>query len=272
MGTNIPLWFRIAQVERPSDESVLFAVSAVMKTYPEMPLSPRLPPNTPVTAAYSMWQPSHVDIRDYNRDLNSYYEEYRQHLFAVSNYQNLAARTILLKLLLCNNGNWPAEDIHVMLHFPDGFELRTKENRILPPAAPEPPSQPIAGMPGLKGIADRLRHFEHGIRLPQLRLPDSGPTIRKTHSYDVEFHVKRLKHGFTWSLDTLFLTFDSYETAQSFPIDFRINAGNMPEEALGKVHVIVEKAEVPIPREEFEDPQDEEEKDDSSGNELFVRS
>ncbi len=106
-------------------------------------------------------------------------------------------------------------------------------------------------------------------RLPHVELPGnvSGPTIRRSSSYDVEFHVRRLKHGFSEALDPLFLTFDSYEEARSFAIDFRINAGNMPKESAGQLHVVVDKVEKPIPAAEFEDLQDQREEDSGSDDE-----
>jgi hypothetical protein len=37
------------------------------------------------------------------------------------------------------DGSWPAEDIYVMLHFPDGFTLYDEEH---PPDVPEEPGIP----------------------------------------------------------------------------------------------------------------------------------
>jgi hypothetical protein len=42
-------------------------------------------------------------------------------------------------------------------------------------------------------------------------------------------------------LDRLYLTFNSFEEAQSFGIEYTINAGNLPREAKGYLSVIVRR-------------------------------
>jgi hypothetical protein len=42
-------------------------------------------------------------------------------------------------------------------------------------------------------------------------------------------------------LRELFLTFDSYETANSFHCDYVINVNNLPHALKGKLHFVIEK-------------------------------
>jgi hypothetical protein len=66
------------------------------------------------------------------------------------------------------------------------------------------------------------------------------PKIRKTNSYDVEFRRNKLQHGFIWEFAPLFVTFDTWESAKSFSIDYIIRAGNMIDPKEGKLGVVVE--------------------------------
>jgi hypothetical protein len=93
------------------------------------------------------------------------------------------------------------------------------------------------------------------IRSPEIfspimgRIPDgilssrnaSPPTIRKTGSYEVEFYVERIKHKLQQESDPLYILFESFEAAQSFKIDYRLLAANIPEEVTGQLHVVIEK-------------------------------
>ena len=78
---------------------------------------------------------------------------------------------------------------------------------------------------------------------PSIDLPSnvSGPTIRKVNSYEVHVHVQKAKHNLPLELDPLFVVFDHSESANSFTIDYRILAANIPNAVLGKLHMIIEK-------------------------------
>src|SRR6266404_6048214 len=111
----------------------------------------------------------------------------------------------------------PAEDIHVLLHFPDGFSLYDEEH---PPTAPKEPTVPSKEMrllsqsallPSLPYLSDIGTRFPH----PRDRIV---PRIRKTNSYDVEFEHEKLQHGFVWHFAPLYVAFDSGESARSFAI------------------------------------------------------
>ena len=275
---------RVAQVEELAAAAVESEMAQVMAANPKLSASTGEPvredphPRDPLrmieqarlSAQRLYEQPSPHDIANYNQSLGKFYADYRQYIVSRWEYQNAAARTIVLRLVLRNNGNWPAEDIDVMLHFPDGFELRKKDDRIYLPGQPQPPKRPKGGLAGLIDMQrENLMVNPFMYRLPRVELPGnvSGPTIRRTSSYDVEFYVQKLKHGFSEKLDPLFLTFDSYETAGSFAINFRINAGNMPKESLGQLHVIIDKEEKAVPPAEFEDPQDEQQEDSVADDE-----
>ena len=128
-----------------------------------------------------------------------------------------------------------------MLHFPDGFTLYDEKH---PPKVPEEPAVPSKEMnlfPQASLLSTMPYFPDIKSRLPQPRDP-SVPRIRKTNSYNVEFECDKLQHGFIWEFAPLFVTFDSWESAKSFSIDYVIRAGNMIDAEEGKLGVVVESA------------------------------
>jgi hypothetical protein len=172
---------------------------------------------------------------DYNARARAYYRHYEKYLRDTVAFRRLATRTIQLKLVLANTGTCPAEDIHVLLHFPDGFTLYGEEN---PPREPKEPAAPSKEMNLFPNVS-LLSGFPD-IRMPQPRDP-SLPRIRKTNSYDVTLESEKIQHGFVWNFSPLHAAFDSWEAAKSFSIDYTIHAGNMIDERTGELGVIVEK-------------------------------
>lgn len=71
----------------------------------------------------------------------------------------------------------------------------------------------------------------------------SSPTIRRTNSYEIHFHVRTLKHKYQEPFETLFVAFDSWDTAKPFTVGYELSAGNVPNVVHGQLHVIVEVAE-----------------------------
>ena len=177
--------------------------------------------------------------QDYNARLNAYYCAYDKYLRDTFAFKELALRTIKLELTLENSGTCPAEDVHVLLHFPSGFTVYDEEHPPKPPEEPAVPSKelsPFANVSLLSSIPDI-----HSIRSLQSRDP-TLPTIRKTNSYDVTFQYEKLQHGFAWSFTPLYVAFDSWDSANSFAIDYGVHAGNMIADQYDKLDVIVEKA------------------------------
>jgi hypothetical protein len=172
---------------------------------------------------------------DYNFRVAAYHRAYEKYLRDVVAFKTLATRTVKLDLILANTGTCPAEDIHVSLHFPDGFALYDEEH---PPKQPEEPAIPSKEMNLMPSVS--LPYFPDIHRLPELTDP-SLPRIRKTKSYDVTFEYEKLQHGFVWTLTPLYAAFDSWESAQSFSIDYTIHAGNMIDEQTGELGVVIEK-------------------------------
>ncbi|MCB0194471.1 MAG: hypothetical protein KDJ65_21155 [Anaerolineae bacterium] len=193
-------------------------------------------------------------IAEYNDELDEFFHRYQKYLQDRVSYNNLRRRTIKLEFLLINSGTKPAEDIDIYMHFPDGFQLFNEDNFPDPPIVPEPPSKPKTSLE-LLGSANRV--LSSGIYNPSLRLMDLDPTstfvslpsnvtslnIKHTSSYDVDFHVQRLKHQKRIRPELLYIVFDSFEEAKSFSIDYKILSANVPQEVTGTLNVIIQKEE-----------------------------
>jgi PIN domain len=172
---------------------------------------------------------------DYNARARAYYRDYEKYLRDSVAFQTLASRTVELNLILANGGTCPAEDIHLLLHFPDGFTLYDEDHPIREPKEPSPPSKEMNLFPSVS-----LLHSFPDIRMPQPRDP-SLPRIRKTNSYEVTLETENLQHGFVWTLTPLYATFDSWESAKSFSIDYTIHAGNMIDDQTGELGVAIKR-------------------------------
>lgn len=173
---------------------------------------------------------------DYNARAKAYYRDYEKYLKDSFAFQTLASRTVELNLMVANGGTCPAEDIHLLLHFPDGFTLYDENHPPKEPTEPSPPSKEM----NLFSSVSLLSSFPD-IRMPQPRNP-SLPRIRKTNSYEVTFETESLQHGFLWNLTPLNAVFDSWESAKSFSIDYAIHAGNMIDDRTGVLNVVIQKA------------------------------
>jgi hypothetical protein len=174
---------------------------------------------------------------DYNTRVTTYYRNFETYLRATAAFKTLKTRTIWLKLLLRNGGTCPAEDIHILLHFPDGVMPYDEEHPPKEPKEPRAPSKEMNPFPS-SYLVPSLPNIRAG--LPGLPNPNL-PRIRKTNSYEVTFHCEKLKHGFVWNLMALYAVFDSAESAKSFSIDYTIHAGNMIDEQTGQLGVVIEK-------------------------------
>jgi PIN domain len=171
---------------------------------------------------------------DYNVRAKAYYRDYEKYLRDTVAFKTLGTTTIELNLILANTGTCPAEHVHVLLHFPDGFKLYDGGHTPEEPREPVVPSKEMNLFPNVSLLSS----------LPNIRVPQlcdrSAPRIRKTNSYEVTFEVENLQHGFIWTFTPLYVAFDSLESAKSFSIVYSIHAGNMIDEQTGELGVVIE--------------------------------
>jgi len=182
--------------------------------------------------------PVNYPNRSYNNELKQFYAGMRSYLKAVVEHINLRKRTLEIGLIVNNVGSAPAENVDIDLHFPNGFLLSEKQ-----PKRPMKPTPPVTGMERLRqSILPNFDLADLNRRISQVEISNvSLVGIKKTQSYDVNVNVRRLKHLQSDSIQTFFLTFDSFEAAGSFAIEYRIIADNAPEPFLGSLNCVIEK-------------------------------
>jgi hypothetical protein len=189
------------------------------------------------------------EISAYNKNLDKFYTDYECFLDKYFHWLEVRYRSVLLEISIFNVGTCPAEDIDVFMHFPDGFILRKLADFPESPKELKPPSQPVP-----KTRKDRLSLMTPSLAIstlpqispflnsqPRVQPNISSPDIRRSNSYDVELHVRKLKQNISESFARMSITFDSFEHASSFQIDYRIVAANVPKLITGALHVIVDR-------------------------------
>jgi rRNA-processing protein FCF1 len=242
--------FRIPARQRSAQEYVEKEMAHLRAELPH--LVSKLNPHSDLTVELALGFQLQ-EVKAYNEGLDQYYARYAEYLREFNDFENERLRTIELSIVLENTGSWPAEDVDILMQFPDGFVLLEKKYLRQPPKKPQPPPYPqsllekMSNMFSTLDAASIIGPFMTSPRLHNLRdLPPknvSPPSIKRSHSFEVTCHVQKLKHKFTAPLHPLYVVFDSLEAISSFAIDYGILASNSPKEFPGRLDVIVERVE-----------------------------
>jgi hypothetical protein len=148
-------------------------------------------------------------------------------------------------LELSNTGNFPAEDIDVWLHFPDGFVLYNPEGSRTEPIPPLEPYRPknMFDYPRINFMDFHPVSNIKSVRNLQLsNFSNSGiPDIRQTNSFEVEYRFGSLKHNQSIQLSPLIVEFASFAEIKSFSVDYKIMVGNIPNLLEGKLNISLTK-------------------------------
>lgn len=227
---------------QPAPENIITELDHIKRKYPKM-----IDPTSQPSSVIDFNQISPEQIAQYNQKLDQFYADYDRYLHAKGGWGNHMRRTVALQMLLVNDGSVPAQDIDIILHFPDGFALYNAATLPGPPREPKPPGKPRSPLDSLHA-ASLSRVLDPVGRLPEFwQMPVvpphhnvSEPEIRRTNSYEVTIQVERVKHGLPEALDPLFVAFDSFDGAASFQITYTLHAENLPSKATGELHVKVE--------------------------------
>lgn len=187
------------------------------------------------------------EISDYNRQLDEFYTEYKQYLGKYIPWLDIRCRVFFLKILISNFGTCPAKDIDVLMHFPDGFALCKLSELPNEPEKPHSPPQPVPRT--RKERISIITNFLTAPTIPRLSPSSivsqnqiqpnvSSLDIRRSNSYDVKLHVRKLKQNTIEAFEPIIVMFDSFEQISSFRIDYQLIAANVPKSVTGKLHVI----------------------------------
>jgi hypothetical protein len=237
-----------------ASEAIERGIEQLQKEFPKMPetqLDSQLvnPSRRTIHQMYGSDTPEILpyEISSYNKELDEFYKAYRHYLEEYIPWHDVRCRTFLLDISISNFGTCPAEDIDVYMHFPDGFSLCSILNLPDISERPVPPPQPIPRTQkdrlNLKMSSldvSTLRQFSPFLSSQAQAQPNvSSLDIRRSNSYDVELHVRKLKQSTLEPFDTIGIIFESFEQVSSFQVDYRIVAANVPKSILGKLHVIL---------------------------------
>lgn len=185
------------------------------------------------------------EIERYEKDLDKYIEEMLKYYKKEYKFKELQSRLIELKFVIINNGNQPAEDIDIFIHFPDGFVMFPEDKLPQKPKEAEKPIPPRTQTEMISNIVSLSMP-----NLPISNIPSinpninqnfsSGPKIRKTNSYEVEYSLNKLKHGIQMYLDgPVYILFESIELAKPFKISYSILADNLPKASNGNLNIVI---------------------------------
>jgi len=180
-------------------------------------------------------------IRDYNYNLDDYYSEYEKCLENIFEHEKRESLSFEIEFLIKNTGNTPADDIDLHLHFPDGIELIENSEKEECPKLPKPPYRPKHAFDFETTNYQILPPLYSKIGSHNVTSNLNSPSIKKTNSYNVDFHRDNLKHGYSEKLEKLLITFNNESNLNSFKIDYKLSSANIPDIVVGKLNVIFEK-------------------------------
>jgi hypothetical protein len=115
-----------------------------------------------------------IPVREYERynaDCAKYISKYAAYRAKLDEYELKRSLTISFDIQICNDGNAVAEDVDVLFHFPDGFELKTGNELGMAPTMPGVPRKPrtykktihedfLGKFKGLENLGASLRGFQ----------------------------------------------------------------------------------------------------------------
>lgn len=182
------------------------------------------------------------EIERYNNEVDDYIKKYKKYLEEYSRIGEIVGKTINFQLKIENIGTAPADDVDFYFYFPDGFTLSEKcpslPKEPIPPVAPRTWQQIIQGGMNLHNLGNYSSILQP--IMPKIGVPKTF-TLKKTNSYEIKDQTERIKQGGQFFLPELFLIFDSFETANSFACEYKIQPANLPGPIEGKLNFIIEK-------------------------------
>lgn len=187
------------------------------------------------------------EIERYEKDLDKYIEEMLKYYKKEYKFKEIQSRLIELKFLIINEGNQPAEDIEIFMNFPDGFKMFSEDEIPRKPKESEKPIPPRSTIDMLSKISYMPKTAFPNLTIPSIdnfginRNLSSGPHIRKTDSYEVNYRLDKLKHGIQKYLKPVYVLFESIDQAKPFNISYSILADNLPEPSNGDLNIILNK-------------------------------
>lgn len=196
-------------------------------------------------AALSQVLVSQEQWQRYDRELDGFYDRYRDYLKLQNTVAEVRTRSIALDLWLANDGSGPATDIDVTIRFPAAIiwvAMSGSKDADLLEKDVEPPTPPRKPQPAYLALQQRVGDWRPVAMAPpdcSRSLLDEGPSVVKSddESFELHAHLGRLKHGHSKSLGTLLAVFSSCEDVKPFQAAFAISASEVTEKREGNLSV-----------------------------------
>lgn len=181
----------------------------------------------------------------HNKAVDRIFGEYKAFLRRWPACVNAVARCIEFQFVLENAGTAPADDIDILVSARANGKWLTE--------LPDLP--PLPSMPKARNPFD----LHHMLPPPHLDLghlsvreePNCGPIILEEEPATIRYTVKRVMHHVPCDLPQVFFQFDSDKTIQSFSLEYRIVAANIPNPKSNDLHVklaVARAMEPPTPQ------------------------
>lgn len=188
-------------------------------------------------------KPPESEFERYEKEVKEYLEQMMIYFRKLREYEIEISKTIKLDFICVNDGSWPAEDISIFINFPDGFDILKGFSVIEKPEKPHEPLPPRTAMGIMSAVANVKLPSSYNFNKPIIPTnfgPSSynGPIIKKTNSYEVTYHIDKIKHKMLTKLNIIYLHYNSYDNIKSFQVNYTIIAGNSPEPFSGVIPII----------------------------------
>ena len=181
------------------------------------------------------------EITRYDKEVSEYLDNYSKYLNDCKRVQELRSLKVKIIPILTNNGSAPAEDIDILLKFPDDIILDEANLPDFPekPVRPKPPQSlldmsnfdfPVSFIPEL--TSEILPHTVSDY------VNQKGPQINESEK-SLRYWLRNLKHGMEWYAEPAFGWFSSVKV-HTFEIKYSIHIGNHPKVKKGNLIVKIE--------------------------------
>jgi len=214
------------------------------RIYQAVPQNRKSTPTSQIQAQLAIAPAPQEEYERYNREVDEYLKSYERYM---RDTWELKRRTIPFKIEIRNTGTSPAKGVDVLLRFPEGFRLFSEEDHEDLPRIPEEPKPPKKPRTMLQIMTESISSIQHLdiAPFPNFTIPSynysSFAIERNQRGYNVRDHFLSIKHGDTVVLPEMFLTFDSYESADSFSCQYTIRPVNLPSPITGDLHFVIKK-------------------------------
>jgi hypothetical protein len=180
----------------------------------------------------------HKDPEKYKAECRTYIKQFREYWQYAHMHRLWSARLRSLHFRIENNGRAPAEDVVLLIHFPDGFYFPTEEEYadmldltvLQPPERPKPYESPLEELAKVVHLSpNSLSSRSFTDYMPDVGLSNvSGPFINRGGSTEIRYEIDNLAHGLPIELKEIdFLVFEE-AVNHCWELKYSIHARELP--------------------------------------------